>query len=256
MPTKKAYYLLFLFTEGSAKLWKEQYILQRQGKTLCKADRWEEFRNTLRANFSNVRSKDNALQKLQNMRQEPKQNMDKFNTRFRILAQKAGIDEIENNQILIAFYMQGICNNLTEQILMQDPLPTIMGEWMQKAAILNSHERRAHSFFAQAIKITTTDKGKKGGWKSQHYASKEENWGTPMEIDRLKPQEEEQRREQGLCFTCGKSGHCAADHKKEGGPLSQGNDKGKAPQRQQAEDKEPSKETDKEENQNLNKFGL
>jgi hypothetical protein len=90
-PTKKAYYLLSLFTEGSAKLWKEQYILPRQNKSLCEADQWEEFKNTLQANFSDIGSKDDALQKLQNMRQQPKQHVDEFNTRFRILAQKAGL---------------------------------------------------------------------------------------------------------------------------------------------------------------------
>jgi hypothetical protein len=79
-----------------------------------------------------------------------------------------------------------------------------MGEWMRKAAILDSHKRRAHAFFAQAVRTTTSDKGKTTGWKSRHYASKEENWGTPMEIDRLEPQEEQRRKEQGLCFTCGK----------------------------------------------------
>jgi hypothetical protein len=170
-PTKKAYYLLSLFTEGSAKLWKEQYILQRQDKSLCEADRWEEFKNTLRANFSDIGSKDDALQKLQNMRQGPKQNVDEFNTKFRILVQKAGIDALENNQILLAFYMQGIRQPLAQQILMQNPPPTNWGEAMRQAAVLDSHARRAHSFFAQAIRITNDSK-KKGGWKSRHYASK------------------------------------------------------------------------------------
>jgi hypothetical protein len=48
-------------------------------------------------------------------------------------------------------------------------------------------------------------KGKR--WRPRHYASKEENYR--MEIDRLEPQEEKQRKEQGLCFTCGKAVHHA-----------------------------------------------
>ena len=58
-----------------------------------------------------------------------------------------------------------------------------------------------------------------------------------MEIDRLEPQEEKRRRDNNLCFTCGKPGHRAAEHK-EGGSQSrpsqyQGNGKGKAPQYQE-----------------------
>jgi hypothetical protein len=65
---------------------------------------------------------------------------------------------------------------------MRNPLPTNLGDAMRQAAVLDSHARRAHSFFAQAVRITSDSK-KKGVWKSRHYASKEENWGTPMEID-------------------------------------------------------------------------
>ena len=39
-PTKRAFYILSLFKSGNARLWKEQYLRQREGKTLCEGDSW------------------------------------------------------------------------------------------------------------------------------------------------------------------------------------------------------------------------
>lgn len=46
-PTKKAYYVLSLFKKDNALLWKKQYLMAREGKTLCEGDTWEDFKNTL-----------------------------------------------------------------------------------------------------------------------------------------------------------------------------------------------------------------
>jgi len=51
IPNKKAYYILSLFKTGNTKLWKEQYLRQCEGKTLCKGDLWEMFKETLNESF-------------------------------------------------------------------------------------------------------------------------------------------------------------------------------------------------------------
>src|SRR5260370_41137328 len=68
-PTKKAYYVLSLFKSGNAKLWKEQYIRQREGKTLCEADSWTEFTRTLKEAFKDVGRQDDAIYRLHNTKQ-------------------------------------------------------------------------------------------------------------------------------------------------------------------------------------------
>ena len=37
-PTKRAFYILSLFKSRNAHLWKEQYLRQREEKTLCEGD--------------------------------------------------------------------------------------------------------------------------------------------------------------------------------------------------------------------------
>src|SRR5258708_12337678 len=68
-PTKKAYYVLSLFKTGNAKLWKEQYIRQREGKTLCEGDLWTEFTRTLKEDFKAVGSQHDAIYRLYNTKQ-------------------------------------------------------------------------------------------------------------------------------------------------------------------------------------------
>jgi Retrotransposon gag protein len=70
-------------------------------------DSWTQFKATLTSNFKDVGSKDEAIGKLQRMKQG-KSTTDEFNTKFRILVQKAGLDEQENATLLMQFYAQGI----------------------------------------------------------------------------------------------------------------------------------------------------
>ena len=79
---KKVYYILSLFKTGNAKLWKEQYVRQREGKTLCSGNDWNNFKGTLRASFRDVGSKEEAMTALQKITQGPRQSLDTLNTMF------------------------------------------------------------------------------------------------------------------------------------------------------------------------------
>ena len=59
--TKKAFYILSLFDKGTAKLWKEQYLRQRESQTLCLGDSFTQFKVLLTAAFKDVTSKDEAM---------------------------------------------------------------------------------------------------------------------------------------------------------------------------------------------------
>src|SRR5260370_37614140 len=102
--TKKAYYLLSLFQSGNAKLWKEQYIQQRDGQALCEGNNWERFKTILKDNFKDTGSKDEAMMRLQTMKQRKGQSIDEFNTRFRIEIQKSGMDKQTTADILCQIY--------------------------------------------------------------------------------------------------------------------------------------------------------
>ena len=136
--------------------------------------------------------------------------IDEFNTKFRILVQKAGLDEQENATLLMQFYAQGIGRDLARCIIIQEP-PTTLSGWMMKASTLDGYERRANQFFTNVISIPYKGKGtfQKGRtFQSRTYTPKED-LGEPMDNGRLDPQEEKRRKDKNLCFNCGKPGHMA-----------------------------------------------
>src|SRR5258705_6458899 len=217
-PTKKAYYVLFLFKTGNAKLWKEQYIRQREGRNLCEGDLWTEFTRTLKEAFRDVGSQDDTIYKLHNTRQGDS-TVDEFNTKFRINVQMARLDEQENATLLIAAYSRNLDARIGEAIIMQGA-PTTLSEWMFKASTIDGYGRRAQMYYHPKASYynpktsrgrgTTTNS--KPQWKPKEYRPKE-NYGEPMEIDRLTPQQNKEYREKGLCFVCGEKGHMANEHK-------------------------------------------
>ena len=212
-PTKKAYYILTLFKSGNAKLWKEQYIRSRDEGTLCPGDSWTNFKAELQRNFKDVGSAQDAMQSLQKI-QQGRMTVDEYNTHFRILVQKAGLDDHENNAILTSMYSQGLNRETAKRIILNGE-PANLAAWMLQAATMDSYERRANQFFANAAKPKGYFQGKKVPWKPKTVYKPREQYdqGVPMEIDRLDPQEEKGRKEKGLCFVCGQEGHFANEHK-------------------------------------------
>jgi len=114
---KKAMYIFALFQDKNAALWKEQYVRQRDGKTLCEGNLYANFKRTLIDNFKDVGSKDGAIANLNNINQG-QQSVDTYNTRFRILVQKAGLDEQDNRDMLIHAYSRGLERSLAQNIIL------------------------------------------------------------------------------------------------------------------------------------------
>ena len=228
---KKAYYILTLFKTGNTKLWKEQYFRQQEGKTLCEGNDWDRFKATLWKSFKDVGSKDEAMTKLQQLNQTKGQAADEYNTKFRLLVSKAGLDEMENVFILIQLYSRGLNKDIGERIIMNSPPATLSG-WMANTSTLNGYKRWANSFYANTI--TFPQRRDKKQWKSRNYKPKQRDEGGLMEIDRLEPQEEKRRKEGNLCYNCGKEGHhankCRSPRNEGSMPQGSGNGKGKTPQ--------------------------
>jgi len=122
------------------------------------------------------------MTKLQQIQQTKGQTTDEYNTKFRLLVSKAGLDEQENVAILIQLYSKGLNKDIGEQIIMNSP-PGTLSAWMANASTLDSYKRWANSFYANML----TFHQKKKQWKPRNYEPKQWDEGGPMEIDRLEP---------------------------------------------------------------------
>ena len=183
---KKAYFVLALFKTGMPKVWKEQYIRSREGYNLVQDDDWTQFKNLLKSGFPKLGQTQDAMQELQKIRQG-KTSVDKLNTKFRLLIQKAGLNATTNASMLIQLYEQAISREIVRQIIISGS-PDNLDEWMRKASELDNAFRRANRLFASAI-----TKQPYRGFKPRfnHSFQKRESQGEPMDIDRLHPKEQE-----------------------------------------------------------------
>src|SRR5258705_2642391 len=134
----------------------------------------------------------------------------------------ARLDEQENATLLIAAYTRNLDARIGEAIIMQGA-PATLSEWMFKASTIDGYGRRAQMYYhpntshyhPKTSRGRGTTTNSKPQWRPREYRPKE-NYGEPMEIDRLTPQQDKEYREKGLCFVCGAKGHMANEHKKEG----------------------------------------
>src|SRR5258705_12081254 len=125
----------------------------------------------------------------------------------------ARLDEQENATLLIAAYTRNLDARIGEAIIMQGA-PTTLSEWMFKGSTIDGYGRRAQMYYhPRTSRGRGTMMNSKPQWKPKEYRPKE-NYGEPMEIDRLTPQQDKEYREKGLCFVCGEKGHMAKEHKR------------------------------------------
>jgi len=145
------------------------------------------------------------MTKLQQIQQTKGQTTNKYNTKFWLLILKAGLDEKENASILIQLYSKGLNKDIGEQIIMNS-LPDTLSGWMTNTTTLDGYKQQTNSFYVNAL----TFPQKKIQWKPWNYEPKQQDEGGGlMEIDRLEPREEQWRKDENLCFNCGKEGHHA-----------------------------------------------
>jgi hypothetical protein len=122
---KKIAFILSYFTEGVAKMWKEQHLVTRTGKDTLFNGTFEEFKNLLYVAFMDPGRAQDALHQLQMMRQGNK-SIDKLNMWFRLMVQKTDLNNAANQEFLKTLYQQAIKQEYARGIILQgNALPTL-----------------------------------------------------------------------------------------------------------------------------------
>jgi len=140
-------------------------------------------------------------------------DVDKLNTKFRLLLQWAGVNPTQNPELIIRMYENAINWNIASQLILSGA-PATLDEWMTKASQIDRAYKRSNRLFAGASSFKK--KGNNQQKPKGFYGDSSNNWnqsmGEPMDIDRLSPQENERRKKEKLCFDCRKPGHFATEH--------------------------------------------
>jgi len=208
---KKAFYVLSLFKGKLARIWKEQFLKSCEGQNLIAVD-WATFRKALKDSFTEEGRTQDAQKELQEIHQG-KMDVDELNTKFRLLLQRAGVNPTQNPQLIIRMYESAINRNIAPQIILAGA-PDTLDEWMTKASQIDRAYKRSNRLFAGAASFKRKDNHRQ---KPKSFygdsSSRNQSMGEPMDIDRLSPQENEQRKKAKLCFECGESGHFANAHR-------------------------------------------
>ena len=215
-------------SKGNALMWNQQYCRSHFQHGVI-TDTWNLFKDRLKTFFQDVGQEQNALRALTNLKQG-NMSIEELNTRFLLHGHKAGLsfdDTIAvtvgnqtvqtpnaNQQTLISMYTMALNSEIAEKIILLGS-PTTINEWMAKSAEVDSAYQRTRSLYGKGIQ----GYGKKN-WKPR--LSQTEYRGEPMDIGyvgqgnqtpkktqgpRMTPEEENRRRENRLCFRCGKGGH-------------------------------------------------
>jgi len=229
------FYVLSLFKGKLARIWKEQFLKSREGQDLVAVD-WAGFRKALKDSFTEEGRTQDVQKELQEICQG-KMDVNELNTKFRLLLQRAGVNPMQNPELIIRMYESVINRNIASQLILSRA-PATLDEWMTKASQIDRAYKRSNRLFAGAssFKKKGNNRQKLKGFYGDS-SNRNQSMAEPMDIDRLSPQANERRKKEKLCFDCGKSGHFASAHRNRTLPAApqQGNKqnkgKGKQPQR-------------------------
>jgi hypothetical protein len=139
---RKVGFVLSYMKTGDAKRWKEQYLKSREAAvdathpfSLAPNGQFTSFENELQKSFSDPYKKENALQKLQRIRQG-KDTIDQHNIAFQLLVDRTGLDILINADVLVQYYANSLNHHIREKILTSETIPIGLRGWFQKAAAL------------------------------------------------------------------------------------------------------------------------
>jgi hypothetical protein len=196
-PAKKVAFILSYFKEGSAKLWKEQYYLERADKDFVEGNNFAAFIARLNHDFADTGRVQDALRELETLRQG-RMTVDELNTRFRTLMQKAGLAEDHNSIILITYYRKALTPSMSKEIILRGNADTLT-QIMDLATQLDSARRLAQHILPNAI--AQCSQGHRKSFPQKFTTHKAEYRGEPMDIDYAdfppaNPEEHRRRREE------------------------------------------------------------
>ncbi|KIK73113.1 hypothetical protein PAXRUDRAFT_21210 [Paxillus rubicundulus Ve08.2h10] len=146
----------------------------------------------------------NALVKLTTLNQQQSGSLKKYNSEFCLNKSRSGVTD---EGALISWYSAGLDTCLSSRILNMDTIPDTLDRWIAKAEHFHVQNQRIQSLRSRNTYVPRPS-------NSTHDPN-------AMDVDavRLTPLQRAEYMKKGLCFICGKQGHCSTDHKSGRAPV-------------------------------------
>ena len=192
---------------GLAKVWKDQYL--NSGKNmiyLAEADVWTNFTKALKGSFADSGRATDAMTQLQNI-QQGKNSINKLNTKFCLLMQKAKLDATTNAALPIQMYEKAINPGLFHTMVVRGKNSAVLNTCMKNASEVDCTYCCTTAVMSNAF---GKNKEKKGSQKqSIFWPSSSSSWSggdVPIDVDAVTVD-----KSKAECYNCGKKGHFAQE---------------------------------------------
>jgi hypothetical protein len=227
---KKVGYILSLMTEGTAAIWRDNFLRSTEDETETYAfPNYRNFIQLLENNFQSTDEKAEALYQLGRITQGSHSIQD-HNAKFSLLCHQSELTDDGSEQVLINYYQKSLNYDLLQEVWRTYPKPRTLADWMT-AAQVEDNKKRELTRFKRSSHSGTTDtskkkpfffnymkKGLKKGIKKSIRNTEIDECDEEAEED---DQDDESQEEfdpteldlcvagsnQGACFNCGEIGH-------------------------------------------------
>ncbi|ESK81640.1 hypothetical protein Moror_3254 [Moniliophthora roreri MCA 2997] len=156
---------------------------------------WSEFLDDFRTSFEPLNPTLKAQLELKDLRM--KDRADKYTYQFTYLAKQMGY----NDAAQIVAFKWGLPRSLALKIMTRpEGTPTTIKDWMNAAILFDES-------YKQALEYRKTWDDEHGGKKLQRNFRKKED----VAIKQIVDVDQKEYMAKGLCFRCGRNGHCIKD---------------------------------------------
>ena len=202
---KKVVFVLSFMTEGDAATWREQWLddLDAKARASNKTDMdFGTFNNLvkkLEEDFAAYDAPGNILENIKNLKYETKTSIEDHILKFKALLTQSSMKE---SLSVIDYFRKTLPINLQRKIMLLDSPPVTLDDWYKWTKQVNNTYKKMQRMLGWIpAKIETKEELK----KRCNFVKKDPN---AMDIDSMSTEQRAEAMKKGLCFGCGKQGHC------------------------------------------------
>lgn len=194
---KKVAFVLSFMTEGNAQSWADDFLNTAFETTPATLGTITELYKKIKDYFEPADAVQKAIASLASVEQEPKESVEDYVAKFRLLVTASAIKEFP---VLKHHFLRGLNRSVTNKVVGVETAPTTMEKYYALAIRFDANYHAAQAYNADKSSPRRFTPKTNSASSSQ-----------PRRISRLTDEERTKLAKEGKCFRCREQGHIAAD---------------------------------------------